>query len=139
MAKVRDAEPEQTPSIPSEEGLLGPEVSVKRIQVLNLVLIALAAVIGLGVSFNFFWGVVAGGATMAASFGVIAAVIKSVFTKSGASPFNIGIYWLKFVGILAMVGAFVLVFRLDPLGLLVGLSTILLAITLEAVLRLAGK
>lgn len=138
MAKTPDAEP-TTDSPDSPEEVLGPEVSIRRIQILNLCLTALTCLGGLAVSVDFFWGALGGGALMAASFGIIAAVIRSVFTKAGISPLKIAIYWAKFAGVLLLVGVFILVLNVDPLGLLAGLSTILVAITAEAVLRLAGK
>jgi hypothetical protein len=49
------------------------------------------------------------------------------------------LYWLKFAGIMALVGVLILVFRIEVTGLLVGLSTILVAVTAEAVLRMAGR
>jgi hypothetical protein len=137
MAKMADGDPATAPA--GSDEVFGPEVSIRRIQILNLCLVGLTSLGGLAVSAEFFWGALAGGVLMAVSFGIIAAVIKSVFTKSGISPLRIGIYWAKFAGILLIVGALILVFRVDPLGLLVGLSTILVAITVEAVLRLAGK
>jgi hypothetical protein len=134
------ASPDATAASPAAtDEILGAEVSIRRIQVLNLCLVGVTSLGGLALSVDFFWGALAGGALMAASFGIIAAVIRSVFTKTGISPLRIGIYWAKFAGILLIVGALILVFRVDPLGLLAGLSTILVAITAEAVLRLAGK
>lgn len=139
MAKIPDADTGIATPAASEEASIGGEISIRRIQIVNLVLVVLATVGGLAVSGEFCLGVLAGGLLMAGSFGIIASVIRSVFTKTTISPLKIGIYWAKFAGILLLIGVLILVFRVDPLGLLVGLSTILVAITGEAVLRLAGK
>jgi hypothetical protein len=138
MTKVLDRDPAATPPAPTEEVGPGGEVSIRRIQLLNLGFSGVACLIGLYISVPFFWGVLAGGVLMSASFGIIAAVIRSVFTKVGLSPLKIAIYWAKHAGLLFGVGALILVVRVDPLGLLVGLSILLVAITTEAMLRLLG-
>ena len=81
----------------------------------------------------------AGGILMAANFRVLAGVMRAVFLKGSGSLTQVGIYWVKFAGVMALVGVLVLAFRIDPIGFLVGLTTILVAVTAEAVLRLVGK
>jgi hypothetical protein len=128
------------PEIPSGEGEdLGSEVSVRRIQILNLFLLAAISAASLWISKEFALGVVAGGILMAANFRVLAGVMRAVFLKGAGSLVHVGIYWAKFAGVLLLVGVLVLAFRVDPVGFLLGLSTILVAVTAEAVLRLAGK
>lgn len=128
--------PETTPD--EEESSYG-EVSLTRIQVLNLGITAAVAVLSILFSVRFGLGVVVGGLLMAANFRVIVGVIRSVFLYGSANILNVGIYWAKFGLLMLAVGILVLVFRIDPIGFLVGLSVILVAITTEAVLRLAGK
>lgn len=123
----------------SEDETFAPEVSLKRIQIINLCILIVALLASLRISRGFALGVALVGVLMAANFVVIAAVIRSVFQKGKTSALNIGIYWAKFTGILLAIGALIVFFRVDVVGLLVGLSTILVAITLEALLRLAGK
>jgi hypothetical protein len=118
------------------------EVSTNRIEALNLGLVAVATLGGLGISREFAVGVLAGGVLMAANFRVIVGVLRSVFLKGSggaANVANVAIYWLKFLGVMFLVGFLVLKFRVDVIGFLVGLSTILVAITAEAVLRLARR
>jgi hypothetical protein len=128
------------PEAPSEEeeSLTG-EVSVKRIEVLNVCLVAAASLASLWISKELALGVVAGGVLMAANFRVIAGVIGTVLRRGSPSRVHVAIYWLKFVGVLVVVGLLVLFFRVDVIGLLVGLSTIVVAVTAEAMLRLVGK
>lgn len=133
--------PEQAPLAGEQEdpGHPGKEVNLTRIEVMNLGLIVLAALAGWGLSQAFALGVLAGGALMGLNFRIIVAVMRAVFIRGSTSLVNVGGYWLKFVGVLAVVGVCILVFEIDPIGFLVGLSTILVAITAEAVLRLAGR
>ncbi|GAB4262449.1 MAG: hypothetical protein Kow0092_12780 [Deferrisomatales bacterium] len=114
------------------------EVSLNRIQVINLVLVAVASAGGLWLSPHFALGVLTGGILMAANFRVIIGVMRAVFLRGSTSIVNVGIYWAKFTGIMLLVGTLILFFRVDAIGFLVGLTTILVAITAEAVLRLAG-
>ncbi len=133
--------PEEAPLAGEEAGagLPGKDVNLTRIEVVNLVLIGLAAVGGLSVSTAFSVGVLTGGALMALNFRIIVAVMRAVFLRGSTSLVNVGGYWLKFVGVLVLVGVCILVFETDPIGFLVGLSAILVAITAEAVLRLASR
>lgn len=124
---------------PDESGSPTGEVSVQRIQAINLVILAAATLGALWVSKRFALGVLAGGALMAANFRVIASVVPRVLVKGSPSAAHAGIYWLKFTGMLTLVGVAVVFLRIDPVGLLVGLSTIFVAVTAEATLRLAGK
>lgn len=121
-----------------EESSYG-EVSLTRIQVLNLCFTAAAAVLSMLLSVRFALGVVIGGLLMAANFRVIVGVVRSVFLYGSANVLSVGIYWAKFALLMLAVGILVLVFRVDAIGFLVGLSIILVAITTEAVLRLVGK
>ncbi len=130
------SEPEVLPEV---EESPGQEVSVHRIQVLNLAILAALALASFLVSKEFALGVVAGGVLMAANFWVLAGVIRGVFVKGGGSLAHVGIYWVKFAGVMVLVGVLVVAFRVDAIGFLAGLSTILVAVTAEAVLRLAGK
>lgn len=115
------------------------EVSTRRIEVLNLCILALACLGALWVSKAVALGVLAGGLLMAANFRVIVGVIRAVFLKGSTRMGNVAIYWLKFAGIMLLVGVLIVSFRVDAIGFLVGLSTILVAITAEAVLRLARR
>lgn len=130
------SEPE-TPN--TEDGSLGQEVSVRRIQVLNLVILAVCTLAALLVTKEFALGVLAGGILMAANFRVLAGVISGVFVKGGGSVAHVGIYWAKFAGVMVLVGVLVVALRVDAVGFLIGFSTILVAMFTEAVLRLAGK
>jgi len=124
---------------PGEDGPTPAEVSTRRIEVLNLALVALASAASLVISKDFAAGVVAGGLLMAANFRVIVGVIRAVFLKGSTRLGNVVIYWLKFAGVMALVGVLILVFQVDAVGFLVGSSTLLVAITAEAVLRLARR
>lgn len=130
--------PEELPS-PEEDPSPGGEVSLQRIQILNLCVLAVAAAGGFLVSGRFAAGVAAGGVLMAANFRVIVVVIRSVFLKQTATLLNAGLYWVKFMALMGLIGFIVLRFRVDVIGFLIGLSTIFLAVTVEAVLRLAGR
>ncbi|MHB8765151.1 MAG: ATP synthase subunit I [Deferrisomatales bacterium] len=133
----RDAE--VSPGAGEDEGPPIKEVSLGRIEILNVCLVAAAALASFWFSRAFALGVLAGGVLMAANFRVIVGVMRSVFVRGSANALNVGIYWLKFVGLMLLVGIVILVFRVDPIGFLVGLSLILVAITTEAALRLAGR
>ena len=117
----------------------GAEISVQRIQLLNLGVLALSFGAGFLVSVRFALGVLAGGVLMAANFKVIAGVVRSVFLDQTYAALNACFYWVKFLALMGLVGALVLWFRIDIFGCLLGLSTIVVAITLEAVLRLCGR
>ena len=117
----------------------GAEVSTRRIEVGHVCLVAVASLAGLLLSRAFALGGFAGGLLMIANFRVIGGVIRSVFLKETNRIGNVIFYWLKFVGVLGLVGVIVVKFRVDALGFLVGLSLILVAITAEAVVRLIGK
>lgn len=133
------ANPEAPATDPADEGSSVGEVSIQRIQVLNVCLLAVAAGAGLLVSRRFAVGVAAGGALMAVNFRVIAGVIRSVFLKQTGTLLNAGLYWVKFMALMGLIGFIVLWFRVDVIGFLVGLSVIFLAVTVEAVLRLLGR
>lgn len=117
----------------------GAEVSIRRIEIVHACLVAVGSLAALVASRPFALGVFVGGLLMIANFRVIVGVIRSVFLKETNRVGNVIFYWLKFVGILGLVGVIVVKFRVDALGFLVGLSLILVAITAEAVVRLAGK
>ena len=119
----------------------GPEaeISIRRIQILNLGVLAVFFGAGFLVSVRFALGVLAGGVLMAANFRVIAGVVRSVLLDQTSGVLNAGFYWVKFLALIGLIGALVLWFRVDVFGCLLGLSTILVAITLEAVLRLSGR
>ena len=113
------------------------EESLRRIEVLNLVLVAAASLLALGVSRPFFWGVLAGGALNAANFRIVAGVVRSMFLgRRGVNAVNAGLYWFKFTALLAVVGALILWVKVDGVGFVVGLTTLLIAIAVEASLRL---
>ncbi len=125
--------------LPGEGGSALAEVSTRRIEVTNLALLGLASAASLAVSAGFALGVAAGGLLMAANFRIIVGVIRAVFLEGSTRLGNVAIYWLKFAGVMALVGVLILVFRVDPIGFLVGSSTLLVAITTEAVMRLARR
>jgi hypothetical protein len=138
MDKPSDRDLPEAPDPASEEGgaALG-EVSIRRIQIINLCLLCVTALASLRISQAFALGVVAGGVLMAGNFGIIVSVIRAVFLKGQASALKVGLYWFKFAAVMLIAGVLILVFRVDVIGLLVGLSTILVAIVAEALLRLA--
>jgi hypothetical protein len=127
--------PEQEVSPGEDEEGTG-EISIERIQVINLFLVAGASLLALLISVRFALGVLSGGLLMAVNFRILTGVVRTVFVKGAPSFVGAGMYWLKFLAMLVLVGVFVLVFRIDAIGFLVGLSTILVAITAEAVMRL---
>ena len=114
----------------------GGEVSLTRIQVLNLVFVGIAAGAAWTFSRELAYGVLLGGALMAANLRIIVGVMTSVFGKGSGSVINVGLYWAKFAGMMLLVGVLLAVFEIDPVGLLIGLSVFLVAITAEAVARL---
>ncbi|WP_025323880.1 ATP synthase subunit I [Deferrisoma camini] len=132
--------PPETPDAPLGDAGddAGEVISIRRIQVFNLVLTAVGTLVGLWLSRRFALGVLLGGLVMAANFKVMAAVLRSVFLKGSTSPVNVGLYWVKFAGLMLLVGVLVVKFRVDAIGLLCGLGAIFIAITMEAVLRLIG-
>ena len=132
-------EPSDVEIPPEADDSPGGEVSIQRIQVINLGILAVASIASFWVSTAFVLGVVSGGVLMAANFRVLVGVIRAVFLKGSSSIAHVGIYWVKFVGVMVLVGVIVVTLRVDPIGFLVGLSTILVAVTTEAALRLAGK
>jgi hypothetical protein len=132
----RTGEPQLAPE--QEESPIA-EVSTRRIEILNLCILAVACLGSLWVSGAFALGVLAGGVLMAANFRVIVGVIRSVFLKGSTRISNVALYWLKFAGIMLSVGVLIVSFRVDAIGFLIGLSTILIAITAEAVLRLLRR
>lgn len=126
----------------SEEAPPGDEVSVERIQLINLCLIALTAAASLFFSVRFAVGVVSGGVLMAVNFRILVGVIRAVLRKGeegGSNLAKAGVYWAKFLGVMALVAVCVLVFRVDVFGFLVGLSTLLVAILLEAMFRVVAR
>lgn len=114
----------------------GNEVSLTRIQVFNLVFVAAAALLALYFSRPMAYGVLLGGVLMAANLRIIVGVMTSVFGKGSGSMLNVGLYWAKFAGMMLLVGVLLAIFQIDPVGLLIGLSLFLLAISAEATLRL---
>lgn len=114
----------------------GNEVSLTRIQVLNLAFVAATALVALYFSRPMAYGVLLGGVLMAANLRIIVGVMSSVFGKGSGSMLNVGLYWAKFAGMMLLVGVLLAIFQIDPVGLLMGLSVFLLAISAEATLRL---
>jgi hypothetical protein len=139
MAATTDGDSGEPRGESPGEGADG-EVSLRRIEVLNLALIAAAALLSLGASRRFFWGVVAGGALNAANFRIITGVVRSMFLgRKGASALNAGLHWFSFAAVLGVVGALILWVRVDGVGFVVGLTTLLAAVALEGGLRLVAK
>ena len=135
MATAPDPDaPEHTDTgeSPASDG----EVSLTRIQVLNLVLVAITAGGAWIFSRELAYGVLLGGALMAANLRIIVGVMRSVFGGGSGSIVNVGLYWVKFAAMMLLIGVLIAVFEIDPVGLLIGLSVFLLAITAEAVARL---
>lgn len=122
-----DAEEEETP---------GGEVSLGRIQVLNLVFVVLGAGLALLHTRALAYGVLLGGALMAVNLRIIVGVMQSVFGKGSGSIVNVGLYWAKFAVLMLVVGVLIAVLEIDPVGLLIGLSVFLIAIAVEGTLRL---
>lgn len=115
------------------------DVSVRRIEVINLAILVCLIGGGYYYSLSVAAGVALGGILMAANFRIISMVMASVFGKGSASLINVGTYWVKFLVLMVLIGFLVLYFKVDIYGLLVGLSTILVAVSIEAVLRMAGR
>ncbi len=115
------------------------DVSVERIQVLNLAILAVALLASLFISLPFTLGVAAGGVLMAANFRVIVGLMRRVMLRGSRRFTYVGVYWAKFLGIMVLVGGCVVWLQVDVFGFVVGLSTVLVAVTVEAGLRLAGK
>ncbi len=137
MDNPSDRELPATPDPASEDGgTTFGEVSIRRIQIINVCLLAATALGSLWFSKAFALGVVAGGVLMAGNFNVIVSVIRSVFLKGDAGALKVGLYWFKFIAVMTLTGVLVLVFKIDVFGLLTGLTTILVAIVVEAVLRM---
>ena len=135
MATPPDPDGSQaTEAGPAEDS--GNEVSLTRIQVLNLVFVGIAAACGWYYSREMAYGVLLGGALMAANLRIIVGVMRSVFGGGPGSIINVGLYWAKFAGMMLLIGVLLTVFEIDPVGLLIGLSVFLFAITGEAVARL---
>lgn len=132
-------EPTGPDSTSEEEASSGAELSLTRIEIVNLVMVIAASAGSLFFSRSFALGVLAGGLLMAANFRVIAGVMRAVFLGGSASLVNVGLYWVKFVAVMLLAAALILFFRVDAIGFLVGLSTILVAITAEALTRLVAK
>lgn len=133
--------PEETPpeENPGGEGSdFGGEISIRRVELFNLLFTAVMAAL-----VYFLWeksvamAVGMGGIIMALSFRIMASVLKAVFGKGKVSFFALALFWLKFGLLMTGVGALVLVFDVDAMGLLIGLSLIVPAIVLETVLKLA--
>lgn len=130
-------------ALPMEEteGKAGGDVSIRRIEIINVVLI-LAAVLA---AFEFWTrdgaiGIFLGGTLSAASFRIIAAVIRAVLGKGVTGFWPVFTYWLKYLLMMGMVGILVLIYRIDAMGLLIGLSVIVPSIFAEAAIKLAfGK
>jgi len=143
MAGTADGEAREPPVEPPGEGggqTPSGEVSLRRIEVLHLVLVAAASLLALGASRPFFWGVVAGGAVNAANFWIVTGVVRAMFLGGRrAGGLNAGLYWFKFTALLAVVGALILWVKVDGVGLVVGLTMLLVAIAVEASLRLTVK
>jgi hypothetical protein len=135
MATPPDPDDSQATAAGPEEDS-GSEVSLTRIQVLNLVFVVAAAGLALLFSRAMAYGVLLGGALMAANLGIIVQVMTSVFGKGSGSTLNVGLYWAKFAGMMLVVGVALAIFQIDPVGLLIGLSVFLVAITVEATGRL---
>ena len=114
----------------------GGEVSLTRIQVLNLVLVGVTAGGAWFFSRELAYGVLLGGALMAANLRIIVGVMRSVFGEGSGSIINVGLYWAKFAAMMLLVGVLIAVVEIDPVGLLIGMSVFLIAITGEAIARL---
>ncbi len=132
-------EPSAPEGAPEQDESPIEEVSTNRIEVLNLCLVGAASLGSLWISREFAIGVLGGGILMAANFRVLVGVLRSVFLRGTARVANVAIYWAKFLAVMFLVGVLLVSFRVDVIGFVVGLSTILVAITAEAVLRLARR
>lgn len=132
-------EPSAPEGAPEQDESPIAEVSTNRIEVLNLCLVGAASLGSLWISREFAIGVLGGGILMAANFRVLVGVLRSVFLRGTARVANVAIYWVKFLAVMFLVGVLLVSFRVDVIGFVVGLSTILVAITAEAVLRLARR
>ena len=119
-----------------EPGPVGGEVSLTRLQVLHLVFVAIAAGTALYFGREMAYGVLLGGALMAANLRIIVGVMRSVFGKGSGSALNVGLYWAKFAILMLVVGILIAILGIDPVGLLVGLSIFVIAIIVEATARL---
>lgn len=135
------------PIDPTEPGGKAPEnpiqdapIDIRRIEWLNLLLIALAAIFAFVLhSGATALGVLLGGALMATSFRITGAVMQAVFGRGAQRGWPMVAYWLKFGLLMGLLGVMILVFDVDALGLLLGLSMILVSIVVETLRTLRQR
>jgi len=125
---------------PAESESGNAEISTNRIEVVNLILVA--------VTVGAFWlfstpdralGALAGGALAGGSFRVIAFSVKRLLETDRRRKWPGLLLWIKFSLIFVVVGVLILKVNIDVLGLLVGISLILPSIVFEAVCKLAAR
>lgn len=104
----------------------------------NWTLLALISIVGLIVKTpDFALGIFCGGLIVTINFHLLYRTIKRAFTPPHLSSFSAILvkYYLRFF--LSAVIIFILIFRhyVDPVGLTIGLSVVVMSITLAAVLE----
>jgi len=117
----------------------GREISIGRIELFNLLLIALAALFArLYKGAELSLAIIFGGLLAASSFRILKVVAVRLLEGDGSKGrgFAALIYWLKFMLIFALVGIGILFFKVNVGGLLIGLSLIVFAIIIETLLQL---
>jgi len=128
------------PVLAPEDGDGGTkEISIRRIELFNLLIIAAAAIAAW-----FYEGkrlslaIIFGGLLAAASFRVVAMVVTTLLEggSSKGKGFAAFVYWLKFMLTFALVGVAVLYLKVNVGGLLIGLSLIVFAIIIETLFKL---
>lgn len=126
---------------PAEEGTkTGSGVSIARIEIINAVLLfALAAVFYFAGPPGRALAVIAGGLLTAASLGTASAVMGRIIAPGRKGFWPVAVFWLKYMAMIAAVGVFVLKFKIDIPGFLIGVSLIAPSIVIEAVLSRAAR
>jgi len=80
-------------------------------------------------------GVAAGGLLALANFWVLARIVVKLTSGEEVAPaILIGRLFAKFVGLAAVLGVLVLVVEIDPIGLLLGLSVVVVAVIAASVM-----
>ena len=74
---------------------------------------------------------------MASSFFIITAVMTAVFDREKATFWHVLVFCLKFGLVMLAIGVLILVYDINSMGILIGVSLVLPSIVLESILKLA--
>lgn len=119
---------------PENSGSPQTGLSLGVIEATNAILILLAAL-----SCWLVWGqdrgvgVLIGGALSAGSFRVVVVVMKRILVPKRSGWWPVGVFWLKYMAMIAAVAWLMLKVKLDVIGFLVGVTLIVPSILMEAV------